>query len=173
MKRLYDLLNAAFLAITTFTVASRYPGLPDRIPVHFGISGAPDRWGAKSEIFILVGVMWGLTIIFYSLNLAMPRLARNPQYLNIPNKQAFLKLPAERQAIFFALLREFMTGMTASVNLLFFLIVGGILRVAEGKTSGVPLKDVLAGLVALGLMMVVYFPRLITLPKKLIRGDEF
>jgi len=172
MRRLYDLLNAALLAVTTFTVASKYPGLPARIPVHFGISGAPDRWGTKSEIFILVGVMWGLTFIFYALTLAMPRLARNPQYLNIPNKEAFLKLPPERQAIFFGLLREFMTGITASVNLLFYLILGGILRVAAGKTSGVPLKDVAAGLVAMGLMMVVYFPRVMTLPKKLVRGDE-
>lgn len=172
MRRLYDLLNAALLAVTTYTVVSKYPALPDRIPVHFGITGAPDRWGAKSEIFILVGVMWGLTIIFYALSLAMPRLARNPQYLNIPNKEAFLKLKPERQAIFFALLREFMTGMTASFNLLFYLIVGGILRVAGGKTSGVPLRDVVAGLVALGLMMIVYFPRVFTLPKKLIRGDE-
>jgi len=173
MKRLYDLLNAALLAFTTFTIVSRYPGLPRRIPVHFGISGAPDRWGDKSEIFILVGLMWGMTILFYAVTLGMPRLARNPRYLNIPNKQEFLKLPPERQAVFFGFLQEFMAGVTVSVNLLFYLITGGMLRVAEGRTSGVPLKDVAAGLVAMVLMMVIYFPRLITLPKKLIRGDEF
>jgi uncharacterized membrane protein len=172
MRRLYDLLNAAFLGYTTFLVASKYPGLPDRIPVHFGISGAPDRWGAKPEIFIMVGVMWGLTAVFYALSLAMPRLSRNPQFLNIPNKEAFLKLPPERQAIFFGLLREFMTGMTASINFFFFLIVGAILRVIEGKASGVPFKDVGAGLVVLVLMTAVYLPRVFTLPKKLIRGDE-
>jgi uncharacterized membrane protein len=173
MKRLYDLLNAVLLGYTTFRVVSKYPGLPDRIPVHFGLSGAPDRWGAKSEIFIIVGVMWGLTLLFYALTLAMPRMARNPQYLNIPNKEAFLKLPPERQAIFFDLLREFMTGMTASINLVFFMISGAMLRVIEGKATGVPFKDVGAGFVVLVLMTAVYLPRVFTLPKRLIRGDEF
>ncbi len=172
MRRLYSLLNAVLLGYTTFRVVSEYAGLPDRIPVHFGLNGAPDRWGAKSEIFIVVGVMWGLTILFYAVSLSMPRLARNPQFLNIPNKEAFLKLPPERQAIFFELLREFMTGMTVACNLLFFLISGATLRVIEHKASGVPFKDVGAGLAVLVVMTLVYLPRIIALPKRLIRGDE-
>ena len=37
MRKIYDILNAAFLALTTYTVLSAYPTLPARIPVHFGI----------------------------------------------------------------------------------------------------------------------------------------
>ncbi len=172
MRRLYDLLNAILLGYTTYTVASKYAGLPARIPVHFGIDGAPDRYGDKSEIFVIVGVMWGLTLLFYAVSLSMPRLARNPQFLNIPHKEAFLKLPPERQAVFFDLLREFMTGMTAAINLVFFLISGATLRVIEGKASGVPFKDVGAGLLVLVVLTVVYMPRVFSLPKKLVRGDE-
>ena len=173
MRKIYDLLNAGLLALITYTVLSAYPALPDRIPVHFGLSGVPDRWGSKSELFLFVGISWGLTIIFYALTLAMPRLARNPQYLNIPHKREFLKLTPERQAIYWELIREFMTGMTVSFNLVFFLICRGTLHVIQKKTAGLPFKDVAAGLVVMALVMIVYFPRMLTLPKKLIRGDEF
>jgi uncharacterized membrane protein len=173
MRKIYDILNALFLALTTYTVLSAYPALPDRIPVHFGMSGTPDRWGSKSELFIIVAISWGLTVIFYALALSMPRLARNPQYLNIPHKREFLKLPAERQAVYWELIREFMIAMTVSCNLLFFLIVRGTLHVIQKQAAGLPFKDVAAGLVAMALVMIVYFPRMLTLPKKLIRGDEF
>ena len=172
MRKIYDILNAAFLALTTYTVLSVYPALPARIPVHFGISGAPDRWGSKSELFLFVGVSWGLTVLFYALTLSMPRLARNPQYLNIPHKWEFLKLPAERLAIYWELIREFMTAMTVSVNLIFYLICRGTLHVIQKQTAGLPFKDVAAGLVAMVLVMIVYLPRMLTLPGKLIRGDE-
>jgi uncharacterized membrane protein len=173
MRKIYDILNAAFLALTTYTVLSNYAALPDRVPVHFGISGAPDRWGPKSELFVFVAIPWGLTIFFYALNLALPRLARNPRYLNIPNKWEFLKLPPERQSIYWELIREFMTAMTASFNLVFFLIVRATTRVILGKTGGLPFRDISAGLVAILLVTIVYLPRMLTMPKKLIRGDEF
>jgi len=172
VRKVYDILNTLFLALTTYTVLSAYPALPDRIPVHFGISGVADRWGSKSELFIFVAISWGLTILFYALTLSMPRLARNPQYLNIPHKWEFLKLPPERQAIYWELIREFMTAMTVSCNLIFFLIVRGTLHVIQKQTAGLPFKDVAAGLVAMALVMLVYLPRMLTIPKKLIRGDE-
>ena len=33
-----------------------YPGLPDVIPVHFGLNGVPNRWGSKNELFLLAGI---------------------------------------------------------------------------------------------------------------------
>jgi uncharacterized membrane protein len=173
MRKIYDLLNALLLALITYTVLSRYGALPDRVPVHFGISGTPDRWGSKSELFALVAIAWGLTILFYALTLAMPRLARNPRYLNIPRKEEFLKLRPEKQAVFWELLQEFMTGMTVSCNLIFYLIVRGTLRVVEGRTAALPVFELYVGLAVLLLMVVVYLPRVASLPKKLIRGDEF
>jgi uncharacterized membrane protein len=173
VRKIYDLLNALFLALTTYSVLSVYPALPDRIPVHFGMSGTPDRWGSKSELFILVALSWGLTVIFYALAMSMPRFARNPRYLNIPHKREFLKLPAERQAIYWELIREFMIAIIVSCNFLFFLIARGTLRVVQKQAAGLPFKAAAAGLVAMALVMIVYFPRMLTLPGKLIRGDEF
>ena len=31
--------------------------LPDQVPVHFGLDGAPDRWGARGELLVLAAVI--------------------------------------------------------------------------------------------------------------------
>jgi uncharacterized membrane protein len=173
MRKIYDVLNVVFLALTTYTVLSAYPRLPDRIPVHFNIAGDPDRWGGKSEILILVAVVWGLNILLYVFTLTMPSLARHPQRLNIPHKQEFLKLPAATQAVYWALLREFMTGLTVAINLIFYLLVHATLEVVLGKATSFVVRDMWAGFLVLALMLIFYLPRLFTLPGKLVRGEEF
>ncbi|MGZ4886367.1 MAG: hypothetical protein ACXVJK_01455 [Candidatus Aminicenantales bacterium] len=122
---------------------------------------------------VLVAVSWGLTILFYAFTLAVPRLARNPQCLNIPRKEELLKLRPEKQAPFWDLLQEFMAGLAVSINLIFYLIVQGILRVVDGRTAALPARNMFAGLAVLVLFIILYLPRMFSLPKKLIRGDEF
>lgn len=34
-------------------LATRYSGLPDQVPVHYGLFGRPDRWGHKSIMWLL------------------------------------------------------------------------------------------------------------------------
>lgn len=34
-------------------VFSRYDALPERIPTHFGLTGAPDAWGTRGNVFLL------------------------------------------------------------------------------------------------------------------------
>lgn len=53
----------AWLALVYY-VASIYPGLPEIIPVHFGLNGVPNRYGSKVELLILVAV----SAIFPTLN---------------------------------------------------------------------------------------------------------
>jgi uncharacterized membrane protein len=172
MRKIYDLLNVLLPGLLTYAVVTRYPSLPARIPVHFGVGGRPDRWGPKSEIFIFVAVAWGLTILFYVLTRNLPRLARNPRTLNIPRKEEFLKLSPEKQAVFWDLLREFMTGMAVSCNLIVYLAVQGVLRVIEKGAATLPFKDLAIGFAVLVLMLIMYLPRIISLPKKLVSGRE-
>lgn len=56
-------IAVAWLALVSY-VLSIYPGLPEIIPVHFGLDGAPNRYGSKVELLILVAV----SAIFPSLN---------------------------------------------------------------------------------------------------------
>ena len=48
-------VSIAWLILAAY-VASIYPGLPDVIPVHFGLNGIPNRYGSKVEILVLVAV---------------------------------------------------------------------------------------------------------------------
>ncbi len=36
--------------------------LPDRVPVHFGLDGTPDRWGSRGELLVLAGVVVVLVV---------------------------------------------------------------------------------------------------------------
>jgi len=53
-----DLLCGALLIWITVWVACRYGSLPDRIPIHYGVNGVVDGYGAKSMIWVLVAMAW-------------------------------------------------------------------------------------------------------------------
>jgi uncharacterized membrane protein len=68
MNILLDLISIG-LIVTMFVVTSlHYPYLPERVPIHFGITGRPDNWGPKWMIWlmpvlslVLCGVLVGVT----------------------------------------------------------------------------------------------------------------
>ena len=37
--------------------------LPDTMAMHFGLDGAPDRWGSKFELLIVGGIMSGANLL--------------------------------------------------------------------------------------------------------------
>jgi uncharacterized membrane protein len=172
MKKLYDLANAAILLLTALFVYARFPKLPARFPSHFDLTGIPNRWSGRGAFLVIVAIPFILTLVFYILIRFMPRLANYPQRLNIPHKEEFLKLPAEKQMVYWALLQEFFAGLIAVINLLFYLIIRGTVRVAAGQASLLPLSSMLPALAAMALLMIYYFRRMFTLPGKLVRGEE-
>lgn len=62
------------------------PQLPERVAVHFGSSGKPNRWGGKSELSL--GTLWvhlgtaGLVLLLSSLIHKLP-----PSVVNMPNAE--------------------------------------------------------------------------------------
>ncbi len=48
----------ATLLLTVWALAA----LPDRVPVHFGLDGTPDRWGSRGELLVLAGVVVVLVV---------------------------------------------------------------------------------------------------------------
>lgn len=51
--------------------------IPEIIPTHFGFSGAPDAYGNKTSLFILV-------VIAVSLHILLSVLSKVPKYYNYP-----------------------------------------------------------------------------------------
>lgn len=44
-------------ALPLIAALALYPDLPERIPAHYGFSGKVDRWGDKSEIFLIPAII--------------------------------------------------------------------------------------------------------------------
>ena len=172
MKRIYDLANLALLVMLGLTVKAAYPRLPERIPMHFDIAGRPDRWSGREGLIVLVVIPIVMTGVVYLLIRLVPRFGANPRYLNIPRKAEFLRLPPEKRVVYWALYKEFFAGLTAALNLLFYLIIRATIEIATGELSLLPFRAVLPGLVFMALIMIVYVRRLFVLPGRLIRGDE-
>lgn len=65
------------------------PLLPERSATHFGVSGAPDRWGGKTELVIVyLGTVTLMAAVFLVIPLAMGRLPAAS--VNMPNRDYWL-----------------------------------------------------------------------------------
>ncbi len=128
-------------------MAATWNRLPERIPMHFGASGFPDRWGAKAELVGLLAIPFFLTAMMYGFTLLVPFFRRHPQWVNLPNKAAFLALPPGRQEPFWAGLRDVFLSLAAGCNLVFFAVIAATILVALGRYDRLPWWGVWPGLV--------------------------
>jgi hypothetical protein len=57
-------LYCAIVAATALFTAQYYRGLPDRVPIHFGISGQADGYGPRQLIWLLVAFQLVFAIVY-------------------------------------------------------------------------------------------------------------
>lgn len=67
MQRYRSFLVVVMTAIPFVYALFLYPGLGDRIPVHFSADGKPDGWGSRDSIFIGPSVLGLATLFVYFL----------------------------------------------------------------------------------------------------------
>src|SRR5689334_22134485 len=67
--------------------------LPDRVPLHYDISGDPDRYGSKLEFFIVIGfiiaVNIGTNFLIVNLNRIDPKKKYRASNISPMRKLAF------------------------------------------------------------------------------------
>jgi len=51
-----------------------FPGLADRVPVHFGLNGTPDRYGSKYEFLAAPFILMGMSMLVYLLMKFLPAI---------------------------------------------------------------------------------------------------
>jgi len=66
---LYHLVALILVGLTFHVVKANYDRLPDKIPIHFGITGKADRWVKKSYfsaylLFYVNLITWGMYVTF-------------------------------------------------------------------------------------------------------------
>src|SRR5690606_18905334 len=109
-------LNLVLLAGLLGGSALAYPRLPERMPLHFGLDGTPDRWAETSlaSWFMLPLVALALNLLLYG---AAALSTRNARLVNLPGKERLLALPFERQRAVLRRMREGMESLTAPLTL--------------------------------------------------------
>lgn len=84
-------------ALHAVVLAAIAPGLPERVPTHFGIGGGADAWGSRSEVLWMFGlVSAGILVLFLLITLAMGKIPVS--LINAPNKDWWIATP-ERETL--------------------------------------------------------------------------
>ena len=118
--------------------------LPDRVPVHFGFAGRPDRWGVPAELLLMPVI--GLALFGF-----LTFLTRIPHLYNYP--WPITEENAERQ---YALSRRLVLILRTIIVWIFFILFLRAWRVAEVGAGGLGVWFVPAVLVSVALAMGWY-----------------
>ena len=126
------LVGAVFLVWACANGVSVYGRLPDRIPTHFGPSGAPNAWAAKGILSV-----FGLLIAGAALLLVMALVSRlGAKWYNFPGKERVLKLAPAQQAYVIAPAQELIAWVGAAIAVAFSIGSRQIWAVALGERQG-------------------------------------
>jgi len=108
MKRIPRAFWAVLCIALPFGVAALlYPGLPERVPTHFGADGRPDAWGGRGSIFLGPMVMGLVTVFVHVLLTNLGRID--------PKRQSAADLLVMRDFALF--LAGFLSGLTICILL--------------------------------------------------------
>ena len=144
--RLVEVGALAALIICFIIVGLSVGGLPDSLPMHFGLDGAPDRYGAKWELWILLGS----AVISY-LCCEVP--ARVIGVLRHASGQTWVAVSMRQ----LRLVRSLLLWVNLEAMALFVVIFADIVAVTEGRAAGIN-TGALWGLTALmGVTTLVWF----------------
>jgi hypothetical protein len=160
MTKLLDAINGVAVVSLWGIAVWAWPRLPERIPLHFGIDGAPDRWGAPSLVnwFLLPTMVLALNLV---LLLTRRWMASDPARINLPGGGRVDELPAPARRAVVRLLASTLAVVQLLMNLVFLLVLGAQYNAAMGHPS----RHLLGGVLVLSLLsgpvfLVVYFLRL-------------
>jgi uncharacterized membrane protein len=80
MRRLSSWYSGLVVVLAAAMSVVAYPRMPERVPVHWGISGEPDRWGTRFEGVLLFPVMivgaWALLRFLPRIDPRAPNFAK-------------------------------------------------------------------------------------------------
>jgi uncharacterized membrane protein len=171
-RRFLSGLAVVFLILMAVSLLEAWPHLPDKLPMQFDSNGTPSRSGSRIELMIMVLIVTLATLPMLAGGLWVNWMRRHPRWINMPRKAEILSLPPERQAPYWELTAEFMAAMAAAMSLMFLLIIRGMLSLVTLSRATLPAWALWPGLAAIALVMLIYLPRLISLPRRLIEENR-
>lgn len=161
-------LAGLFLVLMVVSLAQAWSRLPGDLPLHFSFNGTPESGGSKGELLVVAGIVILATLPLLAGEWWKKLIRRHPRWINMPRKAEILALPREEQELVWELMVEFMAAMGAAMSLLFFLLIRGILAVELDNLDTLPGWALWPGMGALALVMLLYIPGMIRMPRKLL-----
>lgn len=144
LRAVFEAAALGGLVFHLATAARAWATLPERVPVHFGASGEPDRWGSKGEF------LW-LPLISLLLYAGLTWAGRKSRHFNYPWE--ITEANAERQ---YGMAKTLTAAIKAETTWLFAVITWQSARVAAGEAAGLGEAFVPGVLVMAAATLVVY-----------------
>ncbi|MBO6574973.1 MAG: DUF1648 domain-containing protein [Rhodothermales bacterium] len=166
-RSLYHAGNLLLLALLVGGSVFVFDTLPERVPIHYGIDGTPDRWTERSWFawMLIPGLAVLLTGMMYGLARFM---RRHPDHINTPDPKRYQQLSAEQKQTVVDQQMGMMWGITLAMNLMFVAIQWGGYQASIGVQDGLPLWSMLS-IAAFVVVTMVLALRALTTSNKLIK----
>lgn len=124
LQRTLDIVALlALIAYIAYMVVV-WPGLPDRIPIHFDGAGNPDGYGSKMTLLGLPLLSIGIYVLFNFLN-------RRPQTFNYP-----VPINEENAVQQYTMAKELMSLLKTGIIFTFYYITWRTVLTARGEAEG-------------------------------------
>lgn len=141
-----------------------YSTSPAVVPVHFGPSGVPDRWGSPLEVLVVQGCVIGLTTLLFG---ALPQVIRHgpSTLINLPNKEYWLA--PERREVAAVTFARWANVLGTAVNVLMIALQVLLAPDAEGAVTPAYSPSILLGaFLAFTALSCVWLARSYRLPER-------
>lgn len=142
--------------------------LPARIPVHFGLSGAPDSWAPKSIIYIFL-----IPMILLIMLLVFLLLYRYPQYSSFPTTLILMTVEENKREHIFGIIRSMLTYILLWMALLLTYLQFSILATANGRTLGLLPYVIVSSLVILAIILILYSAKMFLSIRKMLKNPNW
>jgi len=149
-----------------------YPDLPNRIPIHFDLSGQPDEFASKTSgaWFLLPGIALGLLLFLGAIGWGLGALVRSsPGLCNMPRKELFVRLSPEGRMAVVAPTRAFLLATLAIFQGMFVWMVEGSARVAMSEGAVLPSWPVF---LCVGAVLLLLWPYYVATGRAVVREAE-
>lgn len=123
-------LNLLLVAVLVGLSISWWNQLPERVPVHFDLSGTVDRWGSKGIMWWALPALSALATVMIYGAAALSR--RYPQLVNLPRRIRLSDLAAEVRGRVITMTQGLMYWLAVPMNLTWLLLQAAARQAALG-----------------------------------------
>ncbi|RAJ95674.1 uncharacterized protein DUF1648 [Larkinella arboricola] len=108
-ERLLNALALLLIMSQLVLVFGYYSNLPERIPVHFGLDGRPDRWGGRANLLVVPGLSVFFLMLFWGMRQIPAEYYNQSAPLTPENRGRLVRNTHEMLAMLLFVVMVFMT----------------------------------------------------------------